>query len=547
MSSDDRKDPVADKDDLQRAVEERVAAAEAAAGTEPVINAPAKKATRTAPRRRRRPRRRHRAAKKAPPQEGRAGEEGGRQAGARRQARHRQRRAGGRGDHRRAAEHRLDRTRGRPHHRAPGGRAGADRRARRPDRRPGGAARAPDPDPAEPMTPQAPATGRRAAGGPATTGAVQPERGRRGRPAGDRRGLVARPAPRPRRARGRRGWVVRTLRPDAVSVAVVDEDGTRYDARQVHAGGIHEAALPQQPGDYRIEVEYPDGQGGTTRLHRRRPLPLAAHPRPARRAPHPRGPARAAVGGARRARAALRHPARHRRRRLLRRLGARRPGRQGHRRLRLLAGARLPDALPGLLRRLGDLRARRPGGQPVPVPRARCRRRVAGEVRPAGLRHRGAAAERLRRHRDHPRVERRRLARRPRAAAAGTSARSASTRCTRLVAAGAVLPRDGRRAGRLRRRGRLHPHRVHAGGRAPVRRLVGLPGHLVLRAHVALRQPRRLPLPRRPRPPGRHRRHRRLGARRTSPRTSGRWPASTAPRCTSTATPAAASSWTGAR
>ncbi len=41
--------------------------------------------------------------------------------------------------------------------------------------------------------------------------------------------------------------------------------------------------------------------------------------------------------------------------------------------------------------------------------------------------------------------------------------------------------------------------------------------------------------------------HRRLGARRTSPRTSGRWPASTASRCTSTPTRAAASSPTGAR
>ncbi len=49
MSSDDRKDPVADKDDLQRAVEERVAAVEAAAGTEPVINAPATTATGTPP------------------------------------------------------------------------------------------------------------------------------------------------------------------------------------------------------------------------------------------------------------------------------------------------------------------------------------------------------------------------------------------------------------------------------------------------------------------------------------------------------------------
>ena len=47
--------------------------------------------------------------------------------------------------------------------------------------------------------------------------------------------------------------------------------------------------------------------------------------------------------------------------------------------------------------------------------------------------------------------------------------------------------------------------------------------------------------------PGRHRRDPRLGARRTSPRTSGRWPGSTASRSTSTPTRAAASSPTGAR
>ena len=63
---------------------------------------------------------------------------------------------------------------------------------------------------------------------------------------------------------------------------------------------------------------------------------------------------------------------------------------------------------------------------------------------------------------------------------------------------------------------------------------------------VALRRPRRLPLPRRPAAPGRHRRDRRLGARRTSPRTSSRWPASTAPRSTRTPTRAAASTPTGA-
>ncbi|WP_222265149.1 1,4-alpha-glucan branching protein GlgB [Modestobacter marinus] len=59
------------------------------------------------------------------------------------------------------------------------------------------------------------------------------------------------------------GWAVRTLRPDAVHVVVVDQDGTRYDAEQIHDGGVHEALLPNQPGDYRIEVAYANGQGGT--------------------------------------------------------------------------------------------------------------------------------------------------------------------------------------------------------------------------------------------------------------------------------------------
>jgi 1,4-alpha-glucan branching enzyme len=58
-------------------------------------------------------------------------------------------------------------------------------------------------------------------------------------------------------------WVVRTLRPDAVSVAVVDQDGSRYETRQLHGAGIYEATLPQQPGDYRIQVGYGDGSGGT--------------------------------------------------------------------------------------------------------------------------------------------------------------------------------------------------------------------------------------------------------------------------------------------
>ena len=46
------------------------------------------------------------------------------------------------------------------------------------------------------------------------------------------------------------------------------------------------------------------------------------------------------------------------------------------------------------------------------------------------------------------------------------------------------------RARRLRDRPRLHPRGVPARRRAPVRRLVGLPGHLVLRADLAVRHAR---------------------------------------------------------
>ena len=64
----------------------------------------------------------------------------------------------------------------------------------------------------------------------------------------------------------------------------------------------------------------------------------------------------------------------------------------------------------------------------------------------------------------------------------------------RLVAAGSVLSRAGRPAHRIRCRAGFHPCRDAARGRAPLRRVVGLPGHVVLRADVAVRHPRRLPL-----------------------------------------------------
>src|SRR5262249_56989974 len=48
-----------------------------------------------------------------------------------------------------------------------------------------------------------------------------------------------------------------------------------------------------------------------------------------------------------------------------------------------------------------------------------------------------------------------------------------------LVAAGAVLPRTRGRADRLRHADGFHPRGVPAGGRAPVRRVLGLPGDVL--------------------------------------------------------------------
>ena len=156
--------------------------------------------------------------------------------------------------------------------------------------------------------------------------------------------------------------------------------------------------------------------------------------------------------------------------------------------------------------------------EPLQVRDPRRRRRVAREGRPDGLPHRGAARDRLGGLRVAPTQwgddDWMTAPRRP---AAGGSSRCRSTRCTsaRGASRGATTlnyGRAGRRAGRVRRRPGLHPRRAAAGDGAPVRRLLGLPGDVVLRADRALRRPRRLPLPRRPAAPGRHRRHRRLGA-----------------------------------
>ena len=84
---------------------------------------------------------------------------------------------------------------------------------------------------------------------------------------------------------------------------------------------------------------------------------------------------------------------------------------------------------------------------------------------------------------------------------------------SRLLAPRPRLHRARARAGRLRGRPRLHPRGAHAGDGASLRRVVGLPGHRVLRAHAALRQPGRAAGDdRRPARP-RHRRAARLGPR----------------------------------
>ena len=117
----------------------------------------------------------------------------------------------------------------------------------------------------------------------------------------------------------------------------------------------------------------------------------------------------------------------------------------------------------------------------------------------------------------------------------------------RLVAARQDLGAAGRGAAGVPLRPGVHPRRADAGDAAPVRRLVGLPRHVVLRAGLAVRRPRRLPAAGRPAAPGRHRRDPRLGARATSPPTSGRWCASTGRPSTRTRTHSAAGTRSGAR
>ena len=155
-------------------------------------------------------------------------------------------------------------------------------------------------------------------------------------------------------------------------------------------------------------------------------------------------------------------------------------------------------------------------GARLQVRRPRRGRRVAREGRPDGVLGGDAPGDVEPRLRVGPRVGRRRVDARAGREAAGLAADVGLRGAPRLVAEAArgrahLGPAD-RRARPVRRRPRLQPRRADAGDAASVRRIVGLPRDVVLRAGLALRRPGRLPAAGRRLPPERHRRPPRLGA-----------------------------------
>ena len=265
------------------------------------------------------------------------------------------------------------------------------------------------------------------------------------------------------------------------------------------------------PLRYELEVSL----SGREHVHAARPVRVPAHRRRARPPPGRRGPPRAAVREARRARA------RDRRRRWheLCRLGAERALGQRRRRLRQLGRASAPDAGARRVRCLGALRAGRRARAAVQVRDPHAGRRAPAQGRPRRLRRRAAAAERLRRRPVAARMARRGLARAPpplaAAARAGLDLRGAPPVLAPEPARGqpaAALRRARRGAGRLRRRHGLHARRAAAGHAPPVLRLVGVPGDGLLRAALDARRSRRPARVRRPPARARPRRDPRLGA-----------------------------------
>ena len=277
------------------------------------------------------------------------------------------------------------------------------------------------------------------------------------------------------------------------------------------------------------------------RLRRRRraragrPLPLRPDAGAGRPAPHRRGPPRAAVDRAGRPCPRVRRTAGYRRGTSF---AVWAPARRAVHVIGDFNGwdIRHPCGLPASPA-CGSCSSPASGGAPATSTRSAAPTTRSAQGRPDGPGHGGAARDRLGRDPLAVRVGRRRV----------DGATSLDRPHTGPMSVYEVhlgswarpqLPRPRRAPGQLRRRPRLHPRRVPACHGAPLRPVLGLPGHGLLRPHLAVRQPRRLPLPRRPAAPGGHRRDHGLGARRTSRATPGRSPSSTARRSTSTPTPA---------
>ena len=306
---------------------------------------------------------------------------------------------------------------------------------------------------------------------------------------------------------GEHGVTVRVLRPFAQTVTVLYDD-QRLDAAARVRGCLGRRSRHRQGAGLPARGELHRRPRGRAR----RPVPLPPVARRGRPAPDRRGPPRAAVDRARRPRPPVRRPGRSGHRDVVRRLGAERARHPADRGLQLLGRPRASDALAGLVRGLGDVRARRRPGDAVQVRHLRPGRRLAAEGRPDGQPGRDSPGERVRRARVVVRVGRRGLAGAARRRGGLRRADERLRGAPRVVAEGQVVPRAGRRARCLCQRHGLHPRRADAGDGASVRRLVGLPGDVVLRADVALRRSGRLPAAGRPAAPGRHRRDRRLGA-----------------------------------